>query len=365
MTTNERWNAAVALVAQDDAEGLKAFLAEGAATEGRDTLAGLLLVQAIEERASKCFEALLSVPEAVELGGGEALGAAARIGSLEITQRLLDAGVGFAEPSWEPETDSEHASTGSMQSMVPEVVDLLCSAGMVQRSDDGWINEAIAIGLQSKSRRRWECFAILGKALLDEVRSNSHFGLDPTLLSKLGKRLVKAASADDSMRAIGEQLAAQVDRDVALHSELIDLVADGEFDQMLTKLQALPPERRHQLGTEMLPWVACNSGPATSAQPDFGWWALEALIDRGANLDGVDPYGRTALAYVVWRTRGREDLIRQMVEKGADVNAVDVDHNGESRSILDYSRLNADKDAYADLLRGLGAKSAGEMDSDA
>ena len=321
----DRWSTAVARVAEDDAEGLKAFLAEGAATEGQDTLAGLLLVQAIEERASKCFEALLSVPEAVELGGGEALGAAARVGSLAWTQRLLDAGVGFDEPPHDPESDSDHALVGAMLSMNPTITAAVCSAGALLESDPGWIDDALNIALTSKVRSRWECMAILAEHLTRHTDTVIPT-LDAKIVQAFGRRVADSKKLPAETRALGQRLAAAVDQNEALHDTLLERIFDGEYSQALEILEAAPTDSRAAWSSEALAWIA---GACYADEEEHGsaLWAVDRLMAQGVALDAVDSYGRTALINLVWETQGLESLVRRMVEQGADVNAIHTDHN--------------------------------------
>lgn len=220
-----------------------------------------------------------------------------------------------------------------MLSMNPEIMEAICSAGAVEQADAGWINEAMALGLGSRKSDRGKCLTFFGEALADRLDHDDGLSLEAGTLSKFAKRLISAKKMTPEARKAGERLAARINRESALREELIQNVVDGDFEAMFTQLESLTPDLSLRLGTELLAWVAGLSGPAGSAEPDYGWWAVERLIDLGFDLDGVDGYGRTALAYVVWLTRNREDLIRKMLDRGADINAIEIDHNMERSSI--------------------------------
>lgn len=48
---------------------------------------------------------------------------------------------------------------------------------------------------------------------------------------------------------------------------------------------------------------------------------MEALLEHGADVNGADDEGRTALHYAVWRLE--KETVSRLLESGADVNAVD------------------------------------------
>ena len=352
-----RLERARALVYRNDLEGLRQFL-EGAKQQ---SVLGLLLIDAIEAGADDCFQWLLDFEEIIELGGGEALGTAGREGRADYVEALLAAGADTRMPEWEPESDWDNLLTGAMLSMNSRIMELACEAGAVDTSDPRWLEEAIEVGVKSKKKDRWPTLTRFGAALVDRLESGQGEEIASGVLGKLAKRL-ESRGAPEEAKSVGQELRPYVNAVETLREELTDRVIEGDFEKVLDLLQQ--QEVGELLKAEMLVWLAKTSGTPYCPDPDRGWWAVERLLEEEVRMDGVDAFGRTALIHTVWKTEGREDLIRKMIEKGANINAVTVDRTGLRQSVLDYSQLGFAPKEYGELLRSLGAKTAEELQAE-
>ncbi len=72
--------------------------------------------------------------------------------------------------------------------------------------------------------------------------------------------------------------------------------------------------------------------------------AVRLMLDRGADVNAVDPLGRTALMYAVASDLLPLDEVKLLVERGADINAKDAHKlSGDSGlTVLDIARLHGD-----------------------
>ncbi|MDE5799139.1 MAG: ankyrin repeat domain-containing protein [Treponemataceae bacterium] len=80
---------------------------------------------------------------------------------------------------------------------------------------------------------------------------------------------------------------------------------------------------------------------------------VELLLEKGADVNAVDGMGESALWYAV--ENGCTDIVRLLIQYGADVN---VQYNG--RSLLYSAQVSNKNTEIADLLRDAGAKPAEE-----
>ena len=80
---------------------------------------------------------------------------------------------------------------------------------------------------------------------------------------------------------------------------------------------------------------------------------VELLLEKGADVNAVDGMGESALWYAV--ENGRTDIVRLLIQYGADVN---VQYNG--RTLLYRAQVSNKNTEIADLLRDAGAKPAEE-----
>jgi hypothetical protein len=81
------------------------------------------------------------------------------------------------------------------------------------------------------------------------------------------------------------------------------------------------------------------------------------MLDHGANVNGVDPLGRTALMYAAASDLIPLDEVKLLVERGADVNAKDAHKLGgdSGLTVLDIARLHGETPVVEQLVK-YGAK---------
>ena len=86
--------------------------------------------------------------------------------------------------------------------------------------------------------------------------------------------------------------------------------------------------------------------------------AVKLLLDRGADVNVVDPLGRTPLMYAAASDKLPLDVVKMLVEHGADVNARDAHKLGADSgwTALDIARQHGETSIVAFLLKS-GAKS--------
>ena len=86
--------------------------------------------------------------------------------------------------------------------------------------------------------------------------------------------------------------------------------------------------------------------------------AVKTMLDHGADLNVVDPLGRTPLMYAVASDNLPLEEVKMLVEHGADVNARDAHKRGAESgwTALDIARQHGDTPVVAFLLKS-GAKS--------
>jgi ankyrin repeat protein len=86
---------------------------------------------------------------------------------------------------------------------------------------------------------------------------------------------------------------------------------------------------------------------------------VKLMLDHGAEINAVDPSGRTALMYAAVSDLVPVEIVKMLIERGADVNARSQHKNsGDSdMSVLDIARMQGET-PVVDLLLKAGAKSA-------
>jgi ankyrin repeat protein len=85
--------------------------------------------------------------------------------------------------------------------------------------------------------------------------------------------------------------------------------------------------------------------------------ATRLMLDRGASVNAVDPFGRTPLMYAVISDVLPVDVVELLIERGADVNARDTHTKAGDAglTVLDIARLNGET-SIVKLLEKHGAK---------
>jgi len=87
--------------------------------------------------------------------------------------------------------------------------------------------------------------------------------------------------------------------------------------------------------------------------------ALRPMLDHGAEVNAVDPFGRTALVYAAASDLIPVDAVKLLIERGANVNAKSLHLKGGDTglSVLDIARFHGET-PMVDLLVKAGAASA-------
>jgi ankyrin repeat protein/mono/diheme cytochrome c family protein len=72
--------------------------------------------------------------------------------------------------------------------------------------------------------------------------------------------------------------------------------------------------------------------------------ATRLMLDRGADPNALDPFGRTPLMYAVISDRDPVEVVRLLIERGAEVNATNrhTKAGDAGLTVLDLARLNGD-----------------------
>ncbi len=85
--------------------------------------------------------------------------------------------------------------------------------------------------------------------------------------------------------------------------------------------------------------------------------AVRVMLDHGANVNAVDPLGRTPLMYAAASDMLSLDVVKLLVERGADVNAKDSHKQGgdSGLTVLDIARLHGETPVVEWLVKS-GAK---------
>jgi ankyrin repeat protein len=85
--------------------------------------------------------------------------------------------------------------------------------------------------------------------------------------------------------------------------------------------------------------------------------AVRLALDHGANVNAVDPLGRTALMYAAASDLLPLDVVKLLIERGADVNAKDGHKQGgdSGLTVLDIARLHGETPVVEWLVKS-GAK---------
>ncbi len=77
---------------------------------------------------------------------------------------------------------------------------------------------------------------------------------------------------------------------------------------------------------------------------------VRQLLEAGADINATNDFGVTALIWAA--TKGHSDIVRQLLEAGADINAKDIDNDG------DTALINAAQKGHSDIIRQLLEASA-------
>ena len=95
----------------------------------------------------------------------------------------------------------------------------------------------------------------------------------------------------------------------------------------------------------------------TASFADAG--TMRLFLDRGAEVNAVDPFGRTALHYAAASDLLSPETVKLLIERGADVNAKSrhTQSGDAGMSVLDIAMLHGDTPVI-DVLRKAGAGSA-------
>ena len=85
---------------------------------------------------------------------------------------------------------------------------------------------------------------------------------------------------------------------------------------------------------------------------------VRLLLDRGAVVNAIDPFGRTALMYAVASDLLDAEVVKLLIDRGADVNSIDTHKLGSDSglSVLDIAKSHGNT-PIVDLLVKAGAKS--------
>jgi ankyrin repeat protein len=85
--------------------------------------------------------------------------------------------------------------------------------------------------------------------------------------------------------------------------------------------------------------------------------AVRLMLDRGADVNAVDPLGRTPLMYAAASDLQDLDVVKLLVERGADLNAKDAHKQGGDSGLtpLDIAKLHGETPVVAWLVKS-GAK---------
>jgi ankyrin repeat protein len=85
--------------------------------------------------------------------------------------------------------------------------------------------------------------------------------------------------------------------------------------------------------------------------------AVRLMLDHGADVNAVDPLGRTPLMYAAASDLLAVDVVKLLVERGADVNAKDSHKQGgdSGLTVLDIAKLHGETPVVAFLVKS-GAK---------
>ena len=90
--------------------------------------------------------------------------------------------------------------------------------------------------------------------------------------------------------------------------------------------------------------------------------SVQLMLDHGADVKAYDPLGRTALMYAVVSDMQPYDVVKLLIDRGADVNARSKHTNAgdEGLTVLDMAKRNGDT-RIVHLLEQSGAKTGGAM----
>ena len=109
----------------------------------------------------------------------------------------------------------------------------------------------------------------------------------------------------------------------------------------------------NDIGTEGLTTVLFETAPMLDAA------MAKTLLDRGADVNARDPFGRTPLMYAAVSDALPVDVVNLFISRGADVNAVDGHKQGADSGLtaLDIAKRHGDTPVVQALTKA-GAKSA-------
>lgn len=253
---------------------------------------------------------------------------AARAGQRDVVERLLHAGADANEVGPDGWTAIQHAAELGHA----EVVDLLAPC-----SDAPYVRAAEQT-LLSLETRRLETREIHTREMLEATLAGD--------LERLRTALSHGASPDD----IGS------DGLAALH--LAARRADGRLLGELLDAGGDPDVRRIGEGAEggVTPLMMVAAADVAGTQASI---AIRLLARRGADVNGRDDLGRTALHHALQTGPGHLAAVEMLLAAGAEVGAQDSDGNS-ALMVLEWRRdALADVDRLRRLLLDAGAGSDG------
>lgn len=91
-------------------------------------------------------------------------------------------------------------------------------------------------------------------------------------------------------------------------------------------------------------------------------YATRLMLDRGADPNTTDPFGRTPLMYAVISDRDPVEVVKLLIQRGADVNAINrhTKAGNAGLTVLELARLNGDTPVVR-LLEKHGARGSASV----
>jgi ankyrin repeat protein len=313
-------------IKEDDLDALARLLELTEKTEGSDDFWNAPIVIAVNANRPKAIEFLVkrgADPNLTDWDGETPLHKAARSPTdLEVVRTLIRLGAHVnAAGAWAPRmTPLQHACRAGDTAVVRLLLEHGADPNLTEHVD-GWTALRFAV-----FDNQPEIIRILLEYGADVfIHDGWHTPLDSAVHG--GKReearALYWAAEEKRPEAYGTPLHAAANKgDTATVEALIESGARihaGDYLQKTTLHWAVG-ERRPLLAELILEFHKVE--PASDAAQLSQEEAIKVLIDRGADLEERDVYGRTPLIEAV--VQGQEAAARVLIEAGADVNAQDV-----------------------------------------